>query len=188
MAHTDGFFCLGILILASLTARSQQGSYTIVYSNVIIPVQCCVDAHNIICVAGVSLKLRGVTIPNNSLVDLGDLLYRTPSDPHPNNANGLQTLMCVTDLVDCCETQGHGNWYYPSGTGVPFDTGSDTSRSFLANRGQYEVRMRDGRQFNGSVRIWRRWSDPFGRGRFRCELPSTADPSVNQTLYVNIGE
>jgi hypothetical protein len=149
------------------------------------PVQCliCTCMHTI---AGVSLKLRGVIIPNNSLVDLGDLLYRTPSDPHPNNTNGLQTLMCVTDLVDCCETQGLGDWYFPSGAGVPFNTGRVTSKSFLANRGQYEVRMRDRRQFYGSVRIWRRWSYPPGRGRFYCELPNAA--GVNQTLYVNIGE
>ena len=129
--------------------------------------------------------VQGVTIPNNSLVNFGDLLYRRPKDPHPNNANGLQTLMCVTDLINCCGTQQRGNWYFPNGTLVPFHTGIHTGAVLLANRGQYEIR--DGRQFNGSVRIWRRWS-PRERGHFCCELPSDADPSVNQILYANIGE
>ena len=33
-----------------------------------------------------------------------------------------------------------------------------------------------------------RWSYPSGRGRFRCELPSAANPNIIQTLYANIGE
>ena len=132
-----------------------------------------------------SLVVQGVTIPNNSLVNFGDLLYRTDKEPHPSNTNGLQTLMCVTDLVDCCETQRRGDWYFPNGTRVPFHTGIYTYAAFLANNGRYE--MRDGRQFNGSVHLWRRWS-PMERGRFRCELPDAADPSVDQTLYANIGE
>ena len=138
-------------------------------------------------IVGVSLQLHGVPIPNNSLVALDDLLRRTPkpgvSDP-PTNANGLQTLMCVTDLKGCCETEELGNWYYPNGTRVPSDTGRYTFATFLANRGQNEVR--EGRQFFGSVRLWRRWSGPPERGRFRCELPSTSDHNVNQILYVNI--
>ena len=50
---------------------------------------------------GVTLQLHGVTIPNNSLVNIGDLLYRAGGDPDPTNANGFhnQTLVCVTDLV-----------------------------------------------------------------------------------------
>ena len=143
--------------------------------------------HNIdhSCIAGVSLVVKGVIIPNNSLVDAGDILYRTDKEPDPSNSNGLQTLMCVTDLVNCCETQRRGNWYFPNGAPVPFHTGIFTYAAFLVNRGQYEIR--DGRQFNGSIRIWRRWG-PRERGRFCCELPNAADPNVNQTLYANIGE
>ena len=59
------------------------------------------------------------------------------------------------------------------------------SAEFLINRGPNEVR--NGRHFYGSVRLFHRWSSPPERGRFRCELPSMADPSVNQTLYANIG-
>ena len=75
---------------------------------------------------GVSLKLRGVTIPNNSLVDFNDLLYRTSYDPDPSNANATLhdlALLCVTDLVDCCDSPRtvHSDWYYPDGRRVLFD-------------------------------------------------------------------
>ena len=132
---------------------------------------------------GVSLKLKGVTIPNNSMVDFNDLLYRTELDPGPTIANGLQTLMCVTDLVDCCESQGLGDWYYPNGTRIPSNTGIFTYRAFLTNRSPNEVRNEQ--QFHGSVRLWRRFSPPE-RGRFRCELPSPANPSDNLIQYVHI--
>ena len=52
------------------------------------------------------------------------------------------------------------------------------------NRGPNEVINRQ--TVYGSVRLYHRYSNPPGRGRFRCELPSAANPSVNQTLYVNI--
>ena len=147
-----------------------------------------------------------MTIPNNSLVDLDDILYRT-SDFYPsvrttccsiNPSNSRpdlhdEALLCVTDLEDCCDAPRtvRGDWYYPDGqTAVP-SSGPDNFitdglPSFLSNRGPNEVR--DGRQFYGSVRLFRRWSNPPGRGHFRCEIPSAANPNVTQTLYVNIGE
>ena len=143
---------------------------------------------------GVSLKLQGVTIPNNSIVDLDDILYRAriPElfNEDPSNANPElhdQALLCVTDLVDCCDAPHtvRGDWYYPDGSRVRFDTGTQTI-SFRANRGPNE--FLDGRQFYGSVRLYRRYGTAPGRGRFHCEMPSAAAPNVNQTLYVNIGE
>ena len=129
-------------------------------------------------------------------MDVNDLLYNTPDLPEPNNNNGLhdQALLCVTDLEDCCESPRtvRGEWYYPDGSVVPFDVignygGTIYGRTtFLKNRGPNEVIT--GRQFYGSVRLFRRWSRPPGRGRFRCELPSASDPNVNQILYTNIGE
>ena len=115
------------------------------------------------------------------MVNFDDLLYRTPSDPVPTNANGLQTLMCVTELVTCCESEGLGDWYYPDGTKVGFDTGS--SVTFQSNRAQNEEVI--GQQLNGSVRLWRRWT-PLERGLFHCELPDAHN--TIQTLYVNICE
>ena len=130
---------------------------------------------------GVSLKLRGVTIPNNSLVDIEDLLLRRPNDPVPSNANGFhdQALLCVTDLVECCESPPRGNWYYPDGHIVALDNGQDAK--FQSNRSQYSEET----NVNGSVRLWSR-GHPKERGHFRCELPSATNPSVNQTLYVTI--
>ena len=128
-----------------------------------------------------------MTIPNNSLVDINDLLYRGSSDPDPTNANGLhnRTLVCVTDLEDCCDSPRtvRGDWYYSDGSAVEADARGST---FLRNRGPNEII--NGRQFSGSVRLFHRWSNPPGKGRFRCELPSANDPSVNQILYANVGE
>ena len=71
--------------------------------------------------------------------------------------------MCVTDLVACCETQGHGNWYYPDGSRV---TGGGGGR-FRTNRGQNEDY--NGQQFYGSVRLWRFYT-PLERGLFHLML------------------
>ena len=148
-----------------------------------------IHAHNTV---GVSLKLLGETIPSDSLVDIDDILYTVPSpccNDDPTNANGLhdQTLVCITDLVDCCDAPRtvHGDWYFPNGRRIRFDTENDIGVVFQANRGPNEVI--NGRQFYGSVRLYRRYS-PTQRGRFYCDLPSAADPNVTQTLYANIGE
>ena len=95
----------------------------------------------------------------------------------------------MTDLEDCCDAPYtvRGNWYHPDGRTVLSDnTGGQKPAAFLINRGPNEVI--NGRQFYGSVRLFRRWGSPPERGRFCCELPSAADPNVNQTLYVSIGE
>ena len=120
------------------------------------------------------------------------------SGPAPTNRNPRSSdvsgaaLECITDLVDCCGTEPdtpsyimrteRGNWYFPDGITVGFGGGT----RFLANRGPNEVI--NGQQFNGSVRLFRRFSQVPERGRFRCELPNAANSSVNQTLYVNICE
>ena len=86
--------------------------------------------------------------------------------------------MCVTDRVDCCETEGHANWYFPDGR-VIVSGGGGTS--FQTNRGQ----SNPGQQFYGSVRLWRRYTSPE-RGRFCCEIPDAK--GVTQRLYVYICE
>ena len=124
-------------------------------------------------------------------MDISDLLYRTNHEPEledPSNNNTTlhdAALLCVTDLVECCESpQPRGDWYYPDGRVVEFD-GNPNNTVFRANRGQNEVR--NGQQFYGSVRLWRRYG-PMERGRFHCEISSAANPNVNQTLYANICE
>ena len=122
-------------------------------------------------------------------MDFDDLLNIGDGSPSPSNMNPRDAaLQCITDLRNCCATPRteHGNWYYPSGSRVYSVEVDRYGPAFLINRGPNEVR--NGQQFNGSVRLFRRFSAIPERGRFRCELPSAADPSVDQTLYVNICE
>ena len=66
--------------------------------------------------------------------------------------------------------------YFPDGSRVSEFASSGTR--FLVNRGPNEVI--NGQQFiNGSVHLFRRFSAVPKRGRFHCELPNAADPSVN---------
>ena len=121
-------------------------------------------------------------------MEFDDLLYRRVDEPYPTNANGLHdlTLVCVTDLVDCCDAPRTvcGNWYYPGPSGSKVDLNlRGRQLRFLSNKGPNEVI--NGRQFYGSVRLFRRYT-PHERGRFRCELPDANN--VTQILYANIGE
>lgn len=133
---------------------------------------------------GVSLRLQGVTLSSESLVDVDDI-FQSPSDtPTNGDESHNQSLLCLTDLEDCCNDPRtrQGAWYYPDGTVVTFSFGEN---KFRRTRGPNEV-MTD-RQFYGSVRLFRQGSPPE-RGRFRCELPNAANPFVNQTIYANIRE
>ena len=133
----------------------------------------------------------GVTLPSDSIVDLDDVLNigSLPSPSNRNPASASASLQCITDLVDCCGNESgtvrteRGDWYFPDGGIVEF---SANLPRFLANRGPNEVI--NGQQFYGSVRLFRRFSNIPERGRFRCELPSAANPSVDQIIYVNICE
>ena len=102
----------------------------------------------------------------------------------PSNSNPINgVVLCITDLVDCCDSPRtvRGDWYYPDGRSV-----GSSGDGFLANRGPNEVINQQ--KIYGSVRLFRRFSTPPEKGRFHCELPNAANPSVNQTLYVNICE
>ena len=132
---------------------------------------------------GVSLTLSGVTLQNNSFLDVNDI----PSIPinEGTGVNSDNVLLCHTDLVECCNSGQEnvavplGDWYYPNGSIVEFDVRVYNSNVplgpplFRRNRGQ------------SVVRLWRRKS-PSERGQFRCEIPNAAN--VNQTIYVNICE
>ena len=129
-------------------------------------------------------------------MDIDDVLNVGSSGPLPSNRNSASanaSLQCITDLVDCCGTEPDTpsgimrtercNWYFPDGTDVELDSGSSR---FLVNRGPNEII--NGQQFNGSVRLFRRFSYLPERGRFRCELPSASTPNTDLTIYVNICE
>ena len=124
----------------------------------------------------------------DDVLNIGSGSGPTNRNPGTTGINGA-ALQCITDLVDCCGTESgspvsaqHGNWYFPNGTAIGFGSGRTTR--FVVNRGPNEVI--NGQQFNGSVRLFRGVSGVPERGRFHCELPNAADPSVNQILYVNI--
>ena len=134
-------------------------------------------------------------LPHDSFVDFDDVLNIGSLNSTPSNRNPASedaALQCITDLVDCCGTESgtvrteHGDWYFPDGTRVGLFIISRYKTRFLVNRGPNEVI--NGQQFNGSVHLFRRFSSIPQRGCFRCELPSAANPSVNQTIYVNICE
>ena len=136
-----------------------------------------------------------MTLPSDCFVDFDDI-FITGGGPGPTNRNSASedaALLYITDLVDCCGTDYdtpsgtmrtvRGDWYFPDGRRVELD--SSITR-FLVNRGPNEII--NGQQFKGSVRLFRTYSAISERGRFHCELPSAADPSVNQTIYVNVCE
>ena len=134
-------------------------------------------------VVGVSLKLQGVIIPNNSLVDITDILYIEPNKQIPHNTHPLlhdQALLCITDLEDCCRSSLRGNWYYPNGNVVEFDTDGKNS-AFWRNRGQNEV-IAD-RHFYGSVCLFRKDTPPE-RGQFCCKLPDASNSSQTLCVYI----
>ena len=122
-------------------------------------------------------------------MDLDEVMYTAPdpccNDPPSNTNPRDEALLCITDLVDCCAAPRavHGDWYFPDGNRVGF---GGSGPAFQTNRGPNEEIS--GQTVYGSVRLYRRYGKPPGRGRFYCELPSAANPNINQTLYANIGE
>ena len=141
--------------------------------------------HTYSSLVGVSLRLQGVTLPSESLVDIDDILQFPESStmaPANDNEYHNQSLLCLTDLEDCCDDSRtrRGEWYYPDGNQVMSDT---VGAAFQRNRGANEVI--NGKLFYGSVRLYRQGNPPE-RGRFRCQLSNAANPSANQIIYANI--
>ena len=136
---------------------------------------------------GASLELLGVDLPNNSFVDVNDLLNVPLGGQVPVPNLDLPTLHCFTELVDCCNAprSSQGEWYFPNGTALDFDLGGDTT--FRRNRGANGFHGPGGAMVFGVVRLFRRGIPPE-RGRFRCEIPTIASDPNNEILYVNICE
>jgi hypothetical protein len=138
---------------------------------------------------GVSLRFRGAAIPNDSFVDLDDVMYTQPSgvaSDLPSNRNTRdEAVLCVTDLEDCCAAPRtvRGDWYLPDGTRVGF---GGSNAAFQANRGPNEEI--NGQTVYGSVRLYRRYGRPPGRGRFSAVsypmLPVLPRPSL--LLFVSL--
>ena len=119
------------------------------------------------------MRLNGLTLPNDSLVDIDDI----PDDASVGFVTAVATaLMCRTDLFTCCSAgqqglpQNLGEWYHPDGSGVTFNDGN---AKFRINRQRSDINL------------WRT-GHPMQQGRFRCELLDAQN--VNQIRYVNICE
>ena len=134
---------------------------------------------------GVSLVVQGLPAPNNSLVDVDDVLdierfFNLPS----NEINHYEALLCVTDLVRCCQNPRLGSWHFPNGSIVQEEQGNVFSVStYRSSWGQHEILNHH--QFYGSVRLYRRFTNST-LGGFRCELPDANN--VTQTLYAILGK
>ena len=126
------------------------------------------------------MSFRGVSIPNDSYVDIGGF-----DDIRANGTEicDAQALLCHTDKSTCCHAvqtlHGDrllGDWYFPNGTTV--DSVIQTLNRglhdcFAKNRGLSVIRL-----FVSGT--------PTERGRFRCKIPDAN--GVMQTLYANIRE
>ena len=138
-------------------------------------------------IVGASLELLSVDLPNNSFVEVNDLIDIPLGGLNPLPDRNLPTLHCFTDLVECCN-EPHpfgGEWYFPNGTALDFDFENETS-TFRRNRGPNGPYGVNGTMVYGVVRLYRRGIPPE-RGRFCCEIPTIANPN-NETLCVNICE
>ena len=125
----------------------------------------------------VNLSLRGVTIYNNSYVNIGEI-GGTLDD---------EALQCHTDNIDCCDSEHTengsvlGRWYYPNGNRVLSldeisDDGNDSyvnNDGFFVSRSQSVVRLFSGRGSSES-------------GRYCCEIPDQYE--FNQILCINLGK
>ena len=100
------------------------------------------------------------------------------------NDNSYPSIQCLTDLVNCCNNPRSrlGQWYYPNGSEVKRLSGT----TYYRNRGANGPFGPCGAMVFGVVRLFRRGIPPE-RGRFRCEIPTIANPN-NEMLHVNICE
>ena len=87
--------------------------------------------NNIKILPGVTLHLNGITLPNDSFVDFDDI-RRESDNANANRFTGY--INCSTDLEACCNPilqnlrEGLGQWYYPDGSEVLYETNGQTYR------------------------------------------------------------
>ena len=117
-----------------------------------------VNCYDLFCI-GVYFVLGGQTFTNNSIVSIANI------------GEGMDALLCRTNLINCCGTLPNrfGEFYYPNGVMVPVN---NARQGFYRNRGDQEIRLnrRDG------------VSSPTGR--FHCEIPDAS--GVMQNLFITL--
>ena len=110
------------------------------------------------------VSFMGQTLANHSYVDLSLV---------GDDLSGSDSVQCHTDLNSCCSGgQGshRGDWYFPDGTRLPFNGGGDI----------YEIRGYK------KVYVHRLVSATSPTGLYRCGIPTYADRSVRDTVYVGL--
>ena len=118
------------------------------------------------------VSFMGQTLANNSYVDIS-LVGK------PDFDDGSEGVQCITDFAICCASADgphRGDWYFPSGTRLPFTAfGIDT----------FEVRLSRG------VDLRRNTDANSPTGIYRCDIPTLAvhhatNISTRDTVYVGL--
>jgi len=107
---------------------------------------------------GISLRLRGVLIPNHGYVRTIDV-----------GESELDSLRCETDLERCCEDEKLGFWTFPSHEQVG---DRSNGRLYFTTRGDQVVRL----HHRGMGE----------EGMFRCQLPDARGFPTNKVAVVGI--
>ena len=107
--------------------------------------------------AGIHFLLGGQLYSNNSRINLHLI------------GEGENALFCKTDLVNCCEANRFGEFFYPNGVQVPIQK---LGHGFYRNRGKQEIRLH------------RREGVTTPAGRFRCQIPDARGGL--QTIYIEL--
>ena len=103
-------------------------------------------------------SLRNKTYQNNSIVALEDI------------GEGVDALLCKTNLVACCIRPYTGNWFALGGWLFPNGTRVSSFGDFYTTRGQMVIYLnrRRGRE----------------EGIYRCAIPDSLN--VTQTIYIGV--
>ena len=113
----------------------------------------------------------GQTLANHAYVDISLV---------GNDDSGSDNVQCITDLATCCsgpQGQHRGDWYFPDGTQLPFNS---------PDVGIYEFRAAQ------RVDIRRDTNVNSPTGIYRCDIPTNAvhhatDTSVRDTpVYIGL--
>ena len=118
------------------------------------------------------ISFKGTTLSNHSYVDLSQV-------GHDRDGPDNNTVQCHTDLSTCCDTHQlslRGDWFFPSGTRLPFYNESGDIKVSLLTQ----------------VVHLRRFNDAIGpSGIYHCfigtnAVHSNSDPSVGEAVYVGL--
>ena len=108
--------------------------------------------------SGVGLTLNGMTLTNNSIVDMTDI------------GTGNAALACTTTYEPCCSSANfETQWYFPNGSQIP----NNLNLPYRRTRGTNPGRV-----------ILNRNSESTTTGIFHCTIPDAS--GVTQSLYVGI--